>query len=134
MPVENTPAPGEPLPQLAAEFQELRATPGHFSGGTWNDDVDRWRGRKHQLMIALGSQLSTGEYSRATIVQLLGPPDASAGEGDPLFDQLYSLVSEETTADSYEFLVYHWRGTHDFLFFVCKGGTIIDAKWWHAGD
>jgi hypothetical protein len=35
--------------ELGAEFQVLRRQQGHFSGGAWNDDVDKWGGRKlHQ--------------------------------------------------------------------------------------
>jgi hypothetical protein len=41
-----------PLENLAAQFREIRKIEGHFDGGTWNDEVDRWEGRKHRLMSA----------------------------------------------------------------------------------
>ena len=31
-----------------------------------------------------------------------------------------------------EYLVYHWRGGHDFMFFINEGGLIVDHGWWFA--
>ena len=46
--------------ELGAAFRVLRQQPGHFSGGAWSDDVDRWGGRKHQVMTALAEALGGG--------------------------------------------------------------------------
>lgn len=121
--------------ELAAEFRSLRAIAGHFAGGQWNDDIDRWMGRKHQLMIELGSRLGADRHSRAELVRLLDPPDRVASEGDELFDLIGSLPQFEGPAgNSYEFLVYYWRGTHDFLYFICQEDVVIGAGWWYAGE
>ncbi len=120
---------------IAAEFKSLRAIQGHFDGGDWNADVDEWMGRKHQLMIQLESLLGTGEYSRAEVLQLLDPPDLIARNGDDLFDQISNLAEFEGSAtSSYEFLIYYWRGTHDFLYFTTQDEIIINSGWWYAGE
>jgi hypothetical protein len=125
----------DPIEDIAAEFRNLRTIKGHFEGGTWNDDVDKWMGRKHQLMVQLGSRLGAGEYSKAQVIQWLGSPDLTARQGDDLFDLASSLPKfEKPATGSYELLVYHWRGTHDFLYFTSQGETIINSGWWYAGE
>jgi hypothetical protein len=121
------------LKQLATAFSSLRATPGHFDGGEWNNDVDQWQGRKHTLMLELASRLGTGDTSRSTLTDLLGPPDHIVKGGDPLLD-LIQTVPAYQTAVADEYLVYEWRGTHDFLFFVGQDGRITAADWWYAGE
>jgi len=124
-----------PIQDIAAEFRNLRTVKGHFQGGTWNDDVDKWMGRKHQLMIQLGSRLGAGEHSEAEVIQLLAPPDVIAREGDETFDLVNSLWDFEKPATGpYELLIYYWRGTHDFLYFTSQGETIINSGWWYAGE
>jgi hypothetical protein len=34
----------------------------------------------------------------------------------------------------HEFLVYHWRGEHDFLYLTVREETVLDARWWYAGE
>jgi hypothetical protein len=123
------------IQDIAAEFRNLRTVKGHFQGGTWNDDVDKWMGRKHQLMIQLGSRLGAGEYKEAQVLQWLGPPDLIAREGADLFDLINSLPEfERPTTGPYDLLIYYWRGTHDVLYFTSQGETIINSGWWYAGD
>jgi hypothetical protein len=125
----------EPIRDMAQEFKSLRAIEGHFSGGAWNDDVDEWMGRKHQLMIELGERLGGGTYSRSQVVDLLGAPDAAAREGDALYDLIRDRGEFERPAGgAYEFLVYHWRGEHDFLYVTVREETILGAGWWYAGE
>ncbi len=123
------------IQDLAAEFRGLRAIKGRFEGGDWNDDVDKWMGRKHQLMIQLGKRLGAGEYSQAEIIQWLALPDQIARQGDNLFNLVSNLSEfEKPATGSYEFLIYYWRGTHDFLYFTSQGETILDSGWWYAGE
>ncbi|MDZ7296263.1 MAG: hypothetical protein ONB14_12690 [candidate division KSB1 bacterium] len=127
--------PKSSIEDLAAEFRSLRPIKGHFEGGTWNDDVDKWMGRKHQLMIQLGSHLGSGEYSQSQVIQLLAAPDLIAHEGDELYNLVNSLPDFEKPATGpYEFLIYYWRGSHDFLYFTSQGETIINSGWWYAGE
>jgi len=57
-------------------------------------------GRKHQLMIELGTRLGAGDRSKAEIITLLGSPDVVAREGDDLFDQIDNLLALEESATS----------------------------------
>jgi hypothetical protein len=120
---------------LGDEFRALRNVPGQFNGGTWNDEVDQWLGRKHQTMLALEEGLVNGAYGRSQLTALLGPADHIVTGGDALlFERIQSLPEYETFATSDEFLVYEWRGTHDFLFFAIKDDRITASGWWHAGE
>ena len=125
----------DPMKDVADEFKRLRAIEGHFDGGTWNDDVDKWMGRKHALMIELGDRLGGGGYSKIKVVDMLAAPDTIVGEGDVLYDLIRDRAEFERPAGgAYEFLVYYWRGEHDFLYFTVQGEMILNAGWWYAGE
>ncbi len=121
--------------EMAARFQSLRTIKGHFQGGNGNVDVDAWMGSKHQLMLQLGTRLGTGDCRRAQVVQLLGPPDLIAREGDAPFNEVSRLPEFEKPATGpYELLIYYWRGLHDFLYFTAQDETILHSGWWYAGE
>jgi hypothetical protein len=121
--------------EIAAQFRDLRAIKGHFQDGDWNADVDTWMGRKHQIMLQLGARLGAGNCRREQVVQLLGPPDLTAREGDAPFDWVSRLAEFEKPATGpYELLIYYWRGTHDFLYFTAQSESILNSGWWQAGD
>jgi predicted PolB exonuclease-like 3'-5' exonuclease len=113
---------------LAREFRALRAQKGHFSGEEWNDTVDRFGGRKHVVMQALGDALGDGTHTRAEIVQLLGAPDAVLAPGDMMFREAYDGADARVR----ELLVYQWRGGHDFLYFGSDGVRVYAHGWWAA--
>jgi hypothetical protein len=85
-------------------------------------------------MIDLGLELGNGNYSRTQLISLLGQPDHIVKGGDPLADQIKSLPANERFTNVDEFLVYEWRGTHDFLFFVIQDGRPIGSDWWYSGE
>ena len=119
--------------ELAAELEHLRAVRGHFQGGPWIDDVDAWMGRKHQVMIELGSRLGGGGCARTQVTDLLGPPDQIARPGDAVFDQVSRQAEfQNPPGEAYELLLYYWRGARDFLYFTSEGGTILGSGWWHV--
>jgi len=63
------------------------------------------------------------------------PPDQIARKGDRLYHQIISLPGYNSLPDAPdEFLIYYWRGRHDFLFFTCQGDEIIGSDWWYGGD
>jgi hypothetical protein len=125
----------ERIKRLAAEFRSLRRIPGHFTDSTWNKDVDQWMGRKHKVMLELGSHLAHGDYHKRDLSNLLDPPDQISREGDRLFPLIASVPGSATsTGGSNEYLVYYWRGVHDFLFFICRGGVITGSGWFYSGD
>jgi hypothetical protein len=108
---------------LGAELQRLRAIPGHFGGGVWSQDADAFGGRKHVVMQELGKRLERAPRTR--IEAVMGAPDAVVQAGDPLW-QLATPTAGATL------LVYHWRGTHDFLYFELAGDTAVRSGWWMA--
>jgi hypothetical protein len=134
----GSPAPdGCELPtdteEFAAEFVRLRAVQGHFQGGSWNDDVDAWSGRKHRVMLDLGSRLSAAGCKQERLTDLLGSPDRIARPGDAIFDEVSRQAEfEEPPGPDYELLVYYWRGARDYLYFTADGETILGSGWWHA--
>lgn len=133
--VESDNSTADPVQEIATEFKSLRTVRGHFDGGSWNEDLDEWMGRKHYLMIQLGSLLGAGDYGKAQVLQLLDPPDLVVHQGDDLFDQVNSLAEfERPSTGSYELLIYYWRGPHDYLYFTSQDGAIISSGWWYAGD
>jgi len=123
------------IADVAAEFRALRTVKGHFEGGAWNAAVDRWMGCKHRVMIQLQSRLSAGQYETAQIVEWLGPPDRTDPADYADYDFIMRYPELGPPADgSYELLIYFWRGSHDFLYFVSHRNIIIDSGWWYAGE
>ncbi len=119
--------------KIAAEFREIRKVKGHFDGGKWNDDVDKWMGRKHRLMIELGTRLAKSPEN--DVLKLLGQPDQRVRKGDELFKRLTDEPGPgPPAAEANELLVYYWRGTHDLLFFSSVNGRIVHSGWWYAGE
>ena len=117
-----------PLDELGAEFRTLRARQGHFSGGQWGDALDKWGGRKHQVMLALAEALGDGKHARGKVYALMGEPDELLVSGHAMFSHAYSGHDPRVR----ELLVYHWRGEHDFLFFASDGARILRSGWWAA--
>lgn len=121
--------------ELIAEYLTLRPVPGQFTSGSWNEDVDLWQGRKHSAMLELGTRLGTGNFNCTQLTQLLEQPDHTVQGGDPLHDLIQTLPTYEPPHnEAAEFLIYEWRGIHDFLFFVCEDGRITGSDWWYAGE
>jgi hypothetical protein len=124
-----------PIEKLAAEFTEIRKIKGHFDGGKWNAEVDRWQGRKHRLMMELEIRLAKGKYQKSDIIRLLQPPDQIARSGDVLFKWITEQPGNNTiTSAPVEYLLYYWRGTHDFLYFTCIDDAIVHSGWWYAWE
>jgi hypothetical protein len=134
--VKASPATDCPIETLTTEFKNLRLVRGHLSGGgEWNDDVDHWNGRKHQVMNLLGDCLGTGKYRKSDIIELMGKPDAIATKGDIYFSFIVNdTLRTRSLADTDEFLIYYWRGGHDFLYFVCQEENAVKSGWWFAGE
>lgn len=126
------PSPQAPLPNArlranATAFRALRQTRGHFAGETWNPDVDAWNGRKHRVMNALAEALGDGTHTANEVVALLGPPDEVLGP-----DSHYWQHDRAIPSNASRLLAYHWRGRHDFLYFICVGNRVIAARWFMA--
>lgn len=132
---EEDPLANVPFPELVIEFRELRKTKGHFDGGPWRNDVDRWMGRKHRVMEALRQAIDVRGFGRPQLAEQLGAPDRILDENDPMFHTFArDFNHSQKNHGPVEILVYHWRGGHDFLYFVAVDEMLIDSGWWHAGE
>ncbi|MGV8119669.1 MAG: hypothetical protein AB2L14_07905 [Candidatus Xenobiia bacterium LiM19] len=100
--------------ELAEEYRVLRNKKGHYNGGVWDDDLDRWGGRLHSVMVKLGQNLGTPGHGESDITGLMGEPDS------------IRTVKGDTH------LIYLWRGWHDYLYFVCCNGKVKESRWYFA--
>lgn len=118
---------------LSKEFHRLRNIKGHFQGGQWNDDVDRWNGLKHRVMMTLATKLS--EKTISELMQWMGEPDRIVVRKDPDFQ---TLISKRKSAlskyQTEKLLIYHWRGDRDYLYFACGMETVLYSGWWYSGE
>ena len=121
------------LAESGQEFQKLRIIKGHFSGGKWLDAVDKWMGRKHQLMLHLQQELNSKKADRNTITRIMGKPDITLQNNNRQAPEFFlnTLSGELKQADD-EILIYKWRGRHDFLYFVIRGNKQLKSDWWMA--
>jgi len=103
--------------QWAREYAALRQVRGHFDGGPWMAEVDRWQGRKHQVMQCLAVEFSTPGVTAERLLQRMGEPDSrkscSGGKG-----------CEEWA--------YHWRGMHDRWVVTVGAGRVVGVRWDYA--
>jgi hypothetical protein len=116
---------------LAREWRSLRAQRGHFDGGRWSDDLDRWQGRKHQLMQSLAQRARAAAWTPAQLRQWLGRPDAQwRGDAPEHALTLQPMRWDGLTPPANALLfVYHWRGSRDRLIVALHGGRIVATGW-----
>lgn len=123
------------LPELASEFRQWRAIKGHFEGGSWRQDVDGWTGRKHRIMEALRQAIDARNLMRSQLVEHMGTADNILRSEDPLYSEIVRNGQPcGHKNSSVEILLYAWRGSHDWLYFVTLGEAICHSGWWHAGE
>jgi hypothetical protein len=93
----------------SARFLALKTLHGHFDGGPWIAEVDRFGGAKHELMRCLSAQAVEGHVDATQLLRWMGRPD-------------------ETSAHPAVW-IYRWRGAHDRLAFTLRDGHVVQADW-----
>jgi hypothetical protein len=121
-------APG--VDALAAQWRTLRTQPGHFDDARWNDDVDRWQGRKHQVMQALAQRAREQAASQTLLTQWMGAPDAQWSRGQREHGQALEQAQWQGTPQG-DLLVYNWRARRDRLVFAVHEGKVVATAWLH---
>lgn len=121
---------------LQRRWRVLRARRGHFEGGRWRDEVDRWDGEKHRTMKALAACALAGRADADQLRRSLGPPDetlepSNASRG-PLQPGITWIDPNAPTGGSW--WVYRWRGRHDLLLLAFDSGRVANTGWWAAGE
>ncbi|MES2818216.1 MAG: hypothetical protein V4812_04435 [Pseudomonadota bacterium] len=114
-------------------FHALRSTAGHFAGGVWNEDVDRWNGKKHRAMEALLEQVRQGDYQSSQLIGLMGQPDRIWPESSGQYSQMLQQTQWQGVAQG-ELWAYHWRGEHDQLLFALQQGRVTASGWLLSGE
>jgi len=113
---------------LSRDFQSLRKITGHFGGGEWNEQVDKWQGKKHQTMQQLLAQVVEGQYPAGKVAALMGEPDEVWRQSSDDYAQLVRMTEWQGQPEG-ELWAYHWRGRHDQLVFAFKEGKLTAAGW-----
>ncbi|KAF9206981.1 hypothetical protein BGZ49_001462 [Haplosporangium sp. Z 27] len=115
---------------LGKTFQDLRKIKGHFDGGEYNATVDGYGGEKHQVMMQLATALDrTVLYS--DIVTVMGPSDDIPVE---ILATLKRSAPQVIPPTNYNYLLYKWRGYHDYLWFRInwRTKTVQKSDWYYA--
>jgi hypothetical protein len=122
---------------LAREYRELRDRRRRSSRENFDRELDASGGKLHEVLASLGVELGHRPYTKRIITGCLGGPDAiKRGNQMESFLGVYNrergLARRKIGVKRREYLIYFWRGWHDFLFFISEGGSIVDHGWWFA--
>lgn len=123
---------------LIDQYKELRERRRHLPEGAYDKDLRDHGGKLHKVLQSLGTQLGHPPSTRKLIVGCLGEPDAIRNDVQMArFLEIYERERRKARREprakrGREYLVYHWRGGHDFMFFIDEGGLIVDHGWWFA--
>jgi hypothetical protein len=123
---------------LINQYKELRERRRHLADGVYDKDLRDHGGKLHRVLESLGTELGRPPYTKKIIVGCLGDPDAIWNDVQiapylGIYERERRKPGQEPRAKrDREYLVYYWRGGHDFMFFINQGGRIIDHGWWFA--
>ncbi|MFC4158587.1 hypothetical protein [Chitinimonas lacunae] len=120
------------LDEAATRYRSLRVVPGRFSGGKWEDTVDRWLGEKHRAMNRLADSLGQPGTPVAELRRLMAEPDRIVQRQQADYSELLTRLPKLTAAD--ELWIYRWRGDHDFLVFAVERDQVKAVQWYLAGE
>lgn len=123
---------------LINQYKELRQRRRHLPDGAYDKDLRDHGGKLHRVLQSLGTELGHPPSTRKIIVGCLGEPDAI--NNDIQMARFLGIYERERRKSGRgplakrdrEYLIYHWRGGHDFLFFINEDGLIVDHGWWFA--
>jgi hypothetical protein len=123
---------------LISEYKALRERRSRLPEGVFDKDLRSHGGKLHRVLASLGEELGHAPFTKQQIVECVGEPDdVKNSEQMKRFLDIYHRELEKAgreivESDSREYLIYHWRGGHDFLFFINENGAIVDHGWWFA--
>jgi hypothetical protein len=123
---------------LIDQYKELRERRRHLPDGAYDTDLRDHGGKLHTVLQTLGTELGHPPSTKKIIVGCLGEPDAI--RNDVQMARFLGIYERELRRSGREmrpkrgreYLVYHWRGGHDLLFFINEDGLIVDHGWWFA--
>lgn len=126
----------------AQSFRALRKLRGHFDGGTWSDDLDRWQGRKHVAMQRLAQHMLRERAPAAQLRRVMGEPDGMLQPGQAAHAralaegqwQSGSAGTPSAAGNTAALWLYRWRGTHDQLAFALDHDLVVASGWLHQWE
>ena len=124
--------------ELARQYRELRAKRRQLPAGMRLKELDDFGGDLHRILSRLGEELGHPPHTEKTVVKYLAEPDAVRGQREMnKYLEVYYRGRPESARQADErrgrkYLIYFWRGWHDFLFFITEKGAIVDHGWWFA--
>jgi hypothetical protein len=135
---DGCPEVNKKVAALVQEYKDLRVRRSRLPEGTYDGDLNGYGGKLHEVLSSLGEELGHPPYLKKEIVDCLGKPDAvkNRKQMGGLLDihnrELRKAGREIEEKSNREYLIYFWRGWHDFLFFISEDGRIVDHGWWFA--
>ncbi|KAG0350815.1 hypothetical protein BG005_009666 [Podila minutissima] len=123
--------PVEDIKALGKTFQCLRAFKVRFDGDDFNEDVDTFNGKKHRTMQQkLARAFNKAGVLEKTILKTMGRSDKIPAE---VLMELQS-TQPEMTINIYRYMVFKWRGYHDYLWFRVddRDGKVVKGDWYHT--
>jgi hypothetical protein len=123
---------------LISQYKELRERRRHLPDGAYDKDLRNYGGKLHRVLQSLGTELGHPPYTRKIIVGCLGEPDAIRNDIQMtpylgIHEREQKKTKREPRAkQDREYLIYEWRGGHDFMFFINEDALIVDHGWWFA--
>src|SRR2546423_15215236 len=123
---------------LVSQYKELRDRRRRLAAGTYDKDLSADGGKLHEVLFSLGVELGRPPYTKRNITGCLGEPDAikSNEQMGNLLDiynrELKKAGRKIEVKPEREYLIYFWRGWHDFIFFIVEGDVVVDHGWWFA--
>ena len=123
---------------LINQYKELRERRRHLPEGAYDKDLRDHGGKLHRILESLGTELGHPPHTREIIVGCLGEPDAVQTQVEMArYLGIYERERKKSgrkplVKRDREYLVYHWRGGHDFMFFICEEKLVVDHGWWFA--
>lgn len=104
------------LLELGREYKRLRREIGSVC-------CNRFGSGLMAAMTALRDSLQPGSSAKR-VTSIMGRPDLCTRER-------YGAVAP-SVGD--RLLIYYWRGSHDFLYFVVSRGQVIKSEWYNAWE
>ena len=104
------------LNNLGREYQRLK----HQQTEEWGS-CDTYGSGLHEVLDIIVKQVAIGT-DVSTVVDALGKPDNIVTPED------VSKVPFPVAFDELLYM-YHWRGTHDFIYFEIKNNKVVKSEW-----
>lgn len=134
----EAPCPDQKVTALISEYKELRLRRRRLAPGNLDRELSAHNGRLQTVLSSLGVELGHAPVTTRIISQCMGEPDAirnhrQMGSLVEIYNrELRKAGRKVVNPGKREYLIYFWRGWHDFVFFISEDGVIVDHGWWFA--